>query len=166
METTINHRATSHAADRPLQSLGRFARFGLVGASGVVVNMGFYALFHNVLGVYYLLAGAMAIELSIVSNFLLNEYWTFRDRSAGNLKRLVMRSLAFNATSLMTAGMTQLLTLYVLTSYLGMWDKLAYLIGIGLGALVNYTVCNRLIFRHGSPSNDPRETGDGRPPAA
>lgn len=50
----------------------------------------------------------------------------------------------------------QLWTLYILRKALNIdaqgnprWkDKMAYLIGIGLGALANYFICNLLIFRH------------------
>jgi putative flippase GtrA len=57
----------------------RFAKFGAVGATGVVVNLGSLALLRR-LGVHTNLASALAIELSILSNFLINHLWTFGDR--------------------------------------------------------------------------------------
>ena len=57
----------------------RFAKFCVVGASGVVVNFGFLGLF-STLGVHKNLASALAIELSLLSNFVVNVVWTFRDR--------------------------------------------------------------------------------------
>jgi dolichol-phosphate mannosyltransferase len=60
---------------------GRFLRYCLIGASGVGVNLGvLWALREaDVLG--KLRAPAVAIECAILSNFLWNELWTFRDRA-------------------------------------------------------------------------------------
>jgi dolichol-phosphate mannosyltransferase len=127
--------------------IGRFLRFGIVGAVGVVINMGFYTLLYDLVHIYDLIAGAIAIELSILNNFILNDRWTFRDRATKGWKTWFKRCLAFHLSSGLVAMLAQLLTLYVLTRFLGMWDKLAYLIGIGIGALANYIICNHLIFR-------------------
>lgn len=61
----------------------RFLKFALVGASGVVVNLAFLALF-RALRVHVNLASALAIELSLLSNFLINRLWTFGDARAGS----------------------------------------------------------------------------------
>jgi len=57
----------------------RFIKFAMVGATGVVVNLGFLALFRSI-GVHINASSALAIELSVISNFLINHAWTFRDR--------------------------------------------------------------------------------------
>ena len=57
----------------------RFIKFCLVGASGVVVNLGSLA-FLSWLGLLSSLASAIAIELSIISNFVFNDRWTFRSQ--------------------------------------------------------------------------------------
>ncbi len=59
-----------------------FVKFAIVGAIGIVVNEGLLILIRS-MGVYYLTAGAVAIEISILSNFVLNDLWTFRDRRTG-----------------------------------------------------------------------------------
>ncbi len=60
---------------------GRFMRYCLVGGSGVVVNMGVLWWLKGSGALGTLRAGTVAIELSILNNFLWNELWTFRDRS-------------------------------------------------------------------------------------
>jgi putative flippase GtrA len=61
----------------------RFVKFCTVGASGVVVNFACLGLF-TTLGVHNNVASALAIELSILSNFTVNVLWTFADkRDAG-----------------------------------------------------------------------------------
>lgn len=75
----------------------RFLKFCAVGASGVVVNLGCLALLAEVMGMHPNLASAIAIELSIVSNFAINEAWTFRDRRASS--SLLGRALRFHLVS-------------------------------------------------------------------
>lgn len=77
----------------------RFLKFCTVGASGVLVNLGFFYLFADVLRLYVHLASACAIEISILSNFAVNEMWTFRDRRKSSGARLP-RALRFHAVSL------------------------------------------------------------------
>ena len=59
--------------------IGKIVRFGLVGASGVVVNAGVFRLgLMAGLGHYSVVAQAIAIEASILSNYALNAKFTFR----------------------------------------------------------------------------------------
>lgn len=57
----------------------RFLKFATVGASGVVVNVGVLKVLSGA-GVQDNLASAAGIEVSILSNFLINHRWTFADR--------------------------------------------------------------------------------------
>src|SRR5512138_4037424 len=93
----------------------RFVRFGIVGGTGVVVNYGFYVFFHEALGIYYLLASVLAIEMSLISNFVLNERWTFHDRKQTGRASYLKKLLAFNLSSGLVAWFTQTPTLFVLT---------------------------------------------------
>jgi len=78
---------------------GALWRFCAVGASGVVVNLGALAALTGA-GVVSSLASALAIELSILSNFALNDRWTFLaaregrgDTWGGRLARFQLVSL-------------------------------------------------------------------------
>lgn len=57
----------------------KFLKFCTVGASGVLVNLGAMAILLY-LGLRSSYASAWAIEISIISNFAVNELWTFRDQ--------------------------------------------------------------------------------------
>jgi dolichol-phosphate mannosyltransferase len=80
----------------------RFARFGTVGASGSLLNLALFCLFTSGLGLHHALAGIAAFELSMCSNYALNQRWTFADRSAapGGLLRYQLASLGALAISL------------------------------------------------------------------
>jgi dolichol-phosphate mannosyltransferase len=118
--------------------LRRFVKYCLVGATGIGVNMGALALC-TAAGMAYFQAGAVAVEASIGTNFLLNEYWSFADvsrRHSGIIPRL-LRFLQFN---LLCAGGTaiSLLTLWLCTGYLGFHYLLSNLLGITIATAWNY----------------------------
>jgi len=115
--------------------LHHFIKFSIVGAIGVVVNEGLLIVIRS-MGVYYLTAGAVAIEISILSNFVLNDLWTFRDRRSGNA---AVRLVKFNA--LMLAGLVlNLAVLYAGVDYLGMAPEVANLVGIGAAFVLRYVL--------------------------
>jgi putative flippase GtrA len=78
----------------------RFLRFATVGASGVVVNLGALALL-TAGGLTSTFASALAIQVSILTNFFLNDLWTFRDHD--DLGSRLRRALRFQAVSLVGA---------------------------------------------------------------
>ena len=78
----------------------RFLRFCTVGASGVFVNLGVLAVL-NMLSVHAIIASAIAIEVSILSNFAANEFWTFKDR--GVRAKRIHRLYQFQLVSLVGA---------------------------------------------------------------
>ena len=86
-----------------LTSHRTFIRFCVTGTSGVFVNLGSFLLLTQ-LGVHRYLASPIAIEMSIISNFLINNYWTFADRNLAGRKRI--RGLKFNAVSLLSLAVS------------------------------------------------------------
>ena len=111
----------------------RFIKFNIVGLTGVFVNQGILMILTN-LGLYYIYSSIIAIETSIISNFLLNDLWTFRDRRSGNmLKRMVK----FNI--LMLVGLIiNLLVLYTLTDLASLHYTISNLFGIGIASIARY----------------------------
>jgi dolichol-phosphate mannosyltransferase len=64
------------AARRPA-SWWQLFKFGLVGASGYIVNLGVFALLNDSLGIHYALAAVGAFCVAVSSNFFWNRHWTF-----------------------------------------------------------------------------------------
>ena len=75
-----------------------FVRFSVVGSFGVVVNMLALFLIVDVFPfcVPLALAKLLAAETAMVSNFVWNDVWTFRDRRARGLTSMLGRFLRFN----------------------------------------------------------------------
>lgn len=120
--------------------LTRFIKFCLVGASGVGVNLGVFWILTRFAGLKDIdfLALAIGIEASILSNFTLNEFFTFRDRRAPG-SSLLLRLLKFNLISLIGAGV-QAGVYALFNRLLGVYDLLSNLIGIAIATLWNYLV--------------------------
>ena len=72
-------------------------KYGLTGLAGALVNLGSFQILLE-LGLHKFLASPIAIEVSIVSNFLMNNYWTFADRDMLGRKRI--RGLKYNLVAL------------------------------------------------------------------
>ncbi|MBF8296804.1 MAG: Dolichyl-phosphate beta-D-mannosyltransferase [Bacteroidetes bacterium] len=123
----------------------RFLKFGVVGASGVVVNMGGLYLFKEFAGIPYFIASLFAIELSILSNFTVNLLWTWRDRAGeGTLWTKILR---YHIGAGATAFLGNYLVLIALTELLGLHYMVSNLIGIAVGTLSNYIINDLWTFR-------------------
>lgn len=125
----------------------RFIKFGLVGASGVMVNIGSYWLMTRIFTLNELIANPVAIQVSIISNYILNERWTWRDRRSESLTHWLQRLLFFVFVSNLTAFGVQYLTFIILTQFFHVYDLLAVLVGIAIGTVFNYLVNHFWIFR-------------------
>lgn len=66
----------SAAARRPA-SWWQLLKFGLVGASGYLINLGVFALLSGNLGFQHTLAALGAFCVAVSSNFFWNRHWTF-----------------------------------------------------------------------------------------
>lgn len=79
---------------------GNIVRYAIVGASGVLVNELILALLYGYMG---LPADPLAIEASVVSNFVLNDRFTFRKKGAIN-SAFLFRLARYNIFSLLGIG--------------------------------------------------------------
>jgi dolichol-phosphate mannosyltransferase len=117
--------------------LGMLIKFMAVGLSGVVVNEGVYWLLTRFggLAAYDWLAVVIGIEVSIITNFILNDTFTFAKRRAG--KSFLGRLLKFNLICL--AGAAIQWGLFMLfTRVFGVYDLLSNFVGIVVAFLWNY----------------------------
>ncbi|HEX9206748.1 MAG TPA: glycosyltransferase family 2 protein [Steroidobacteraceae bacterium] len=133
-----------NAAWLRFQSSRTFLKFAAVGATGVVVNLGVFTwLLHAGLNKY--LASPVAIEVSIVSNFLLNNYWTFRERKTRDRNRI--KGLKFNAVSLVALGISYGTFVLLSALFPHTAPQVHQLIGILPATAVNYFLNSYWTFR-------------------
>ena len=135
----------------------RFIKFCLVGGSGVPVNLvltwvGYRLLFAGLGGEARKAAYVVGILVSILTNFLLNDLWTWKDRHKAE-GHFVGRLLRFYLVSSVAA-----LLQFGTAMGLGVWLHLHYLIaqlcGIAVATAVNFVINNAWTFRSHPPPPD------------
>ena len=123
----------------------QFIRFGAVGTVGFAINtivleFFVYQRLHPAMG------SAAGAELAIISNFIFNNRWTFRDRKVSGLG-VIPKFLQFNATSLGALGI-QTACVWSGTTLFGHGAYfISYLVGVGIGLIWNYTMYSRVIWK-------------------
>jgi dolichol-phosphate mannosyltransferase len=117
------------------EKLEEFLKFAAVGGSGVIVNMGGFYILTRWAGLRIEIASPIAIEISILSNFLLNNVWTFRKRNTnvGLPSRILRYHLVTGLAGLVNYGI-----LLLLARLFGVHDLIANLIGIIVGTFINF----------------------------
>jgi len=119
------------------RNLEDFMKYSLVGVSGVFVNLGLYLFLTRYYEISEVVAPLIAIESALISNFILNNFWTFGKRITQS--RIRVKFVKFHLVSGFSAliNYSAFLTLFLV---FGLYDILANLIGIGLAAIVNYLI--------------------------
>ena len=70
---------TVQALRRPANWI-QVAKFGVVGGSGYLINLGVYALLLKGFGVHYLAAATVSFVVAASWNYWWNRHWTFREQ--------------------------------------------------------------------------------------
>jgi len=143
-EQNLNTRIYSIIREKEVR---RFVKFCLVGASGFLVNMFFLWFFTEILKIYYLFSSLMAIELSIVSNYVLNDLWTWHDRGKEGKSEYFKRMLQYHLSA--SAGLlTNIAILWLLTELLHIYYLFSNAFGILAGTFLNFFFNDRWTFRY------------------
>ena len=143
--------------------LKSYIKVGMVGLVGAAIQFtAFNILRHFMLPQFthaigyanvILIATAIAIELAIISNFLLNNVFSFKQhkisRSSHGYRGIFKKAVQFNLVSLISFFI-QLLIVRVglhLFGYGHMLENVYQGLGIILGSLVNYLTYSRFIWK-------------------
>ncbi len=125
---------------------GSFGKFLVVGTIGFIINTiileGMVQFgFHPVIGS---LVGA---ELAIISNFILNNRWTFRERKIAGIRQ-IFKFIQFNTASI-GAILIQAGTIFVGAIFFGVSTyRMFYILGVGIGLIWNYIMYSKVVWRH------------------
>jgi dolichol-phosphate mannosyltransferase len=134
-------------------SAGRFWKFCLVGASGVLVNMVTLIVLAEYFHAHKVIAWMFAVGISILSNFLLNNTFTWRDIRHSSRIHFFLRGVLAYPVAVMGIG-ANFAVWYPLVKYVS--DEFPYyalfnLLGIIAGTSVNFILSSRLVFRPSMP---------------
>jgi dolichol-phosphate mannosyltransferase len=126
----------------------RFARFGIVGLSGLVVNTALLAFLTDVVGLFYVVSAVIATQGSTLWNFCFTELWVFsgRDHRRTRGSRLGLFFLMNNAALALRGPL-----LVVLTSGLGIHYALSNVISLLALTLVRFALADTWIWAKAGP---------------
>ena len=126
----------------------RFIRFGVVGFSGVFVDLGIFYVLREILGLALTRSAILSSEVAIINNFLWNDLWTFGDiaRQQKGWGKRIKRLLKFNVVCL-SGLILNVLLVNLLFNLLGMNEYLAKLIAIAAVTLWNFWFNLKLSWR-------------------
>lgn len=127
------------------QDFIRLIRFSIVGVIGAGINTGFLWLLTDLAGLFYLFSSAIAIEIAIIIQFILNDRWTFRERKTKHMKQFLERILKSNLWR--SGGLAlNLAILYLLTEYASLYYLISNIFGILCSFILNYVFESRLTW--------------------
>lgn len=126
----------------------RFLRFGLVGLSGLAVDMTALYVFYELIGFGLTRSAILAAELAIINNFYWNDQWTFRDiaQQQRGWQRVVKRFLKFNLICIMGL-ILKILLLNLLFNGLHLNAYVANLLAIAIVTFWNFWINLKLSWR-------------------
>ncbi len=130
----------------------RIIKFGVVGTIGFLLNTTGLEVFVKS-GLHPAMAGAMGAEIAIISNFILNNFWTFKENKI-HIKNIPLKFIQFNTTSV-GAILIQAGTIWTGVHFFGFEHyRYAYLVGVLIGMFWNYTMYSRVIWSKKTDNQD------------
>jgi len=127
---------------------GSFGKFAVVGTIGFVINTVILVTL-KVVGIHPAIGSAIGAECAIISNFILNNAWTFKERRITGAKS-AGKFIQFNITSI-GAIIIQSGTVFIGTMLFGVpLYFYYYILGVGIGLIWNYIMYSRVIWKKNS----------------
>ena len=136
----------------------RWLVFNIVGAMGILVQMGILWGLTSALHLRYLTATALAVEAAVLHNFFWHERWTWADRIAKHNSGIFSRLLCFHLTNgaLSISGNIILMVLFVEKA--GFHTMQANTLSIAICSILNFMLGDRLVFRSGGAASQKGDT--------
>ena len=133
----------------------KFLKFGTVGGVGFVINTVGAKIFKSALitsdsnlSLLNGISNALAAEISIISNFIFNNLWTFSKEKITKKGKLISKFLTFNFSSVISGILIPSSVIALLTSLFGDRLFLYQVIAIfGLTIPINWIIYNRVIWK-------------------
>lgn len=128
-----------------IPALGRFIKFGLVGVSGTVLNLGIVATCKELVGLTNNISSIVGIGITIFTNFLLNNAFTWKDLKAKSrqewLKKVGLYYIGSGVGAAVTFGI-----FWTGTEKLGIHYLISQAIGIIVAMVLNFLFSNIVVW--------------------
>ena len=130
-----------------MNTLIRWGKFNLVGAIGMVLQLGALALFNRWSHGHYLFASAAAVELTLLHNFVWHVHYTWKDRESR--PAIPTRLLRFHLSNGLVSMLGNLALMHLLVHEAHMPVLVSNVIAILCCSIVNFLLGNVWVFAGG-----------------
>jgi putative flippase GtrA len=117
-----------------------FVKYALVGVVGLVVDMGLFYVFYEIVHINYILSNIMSSSLAVVNNFILNSIFTFKVKD-----KLLYRFISFFSIALAGMALSSAM-LALMIEGMNLNSMVAKAISVFCVALIQYYVNKKLTF--------------------
>lgn len=122
-------------------------KFAVVGGIGFLINATLLGVLNSKFGVEAGNASAIGAEIAIVSNFILNNFWTFSERQVRTPMALLGKFIQFNIASA-GAVIIQKVVVSAGTYYTGEHLKfLWFVVAVAIGMVLNFFIYSKVIWK-------------------
>ena len=125
----------------------RWLKFNVVGAVGIVVQMGAFALLFSAFHLNYMLATALAVETAVLHNFAWHERYTWKHLPRGAARDVALRLVRFHAGNRAISILGNLALMRLFVGSLHIHHYLASGLAIALCSLLNFAASEWFVFR-------------------
>ena len=125
---------------------GHWLKFNVVGAVGIGVQLAVLAALNRAL-TNYLIATAIAVELTVLHNFLWHERFTWADRASLSWRQSLLRLVKFNLSNGAVSVLGNIILMRCFVAGLGLPVLVANLLAVAVCGLVNFLLGDRFVFR-------------------
>ena len=137
-------------ADPNPSAWGRWLTFNGVGLLGMGLQLSLMALVMR-MGVHYLLATALAVEATVLHNFVWHQRWTWRDRPTASLGASAARLARFQLLNGSVSLCGNLALMSLLSGRAGLDPIAANIFSIVACSLLNFAGSHALVFAASRP---------------
>jgi putative flippase GtrA len=115
----------------------KLIRYGISGASATFTHLFLLYLFTDILRIYYLISTSMAFVCAFFVSFMMQKYWTFRNKDNTRVKKqmglfffIAITNLCLNALGMKTMvdfiGLNHLISQVMVSLGIAAWSFFAY----------------------------------------
>ena len=126
--------------------LQRWLKFNFVGGIGIGVQFAALSILKGLVHLDYLVATAIAVEATVVHNFVGHERFTWSDRVNASRRASILRFARFNVTTGGVSILGNLLLMKVLVGDCHVNYLVANAIAIALCSIANFLVSDNWVF--------------------
>jgi putative flippase GtrA len=127
------------------------AKFGVVGLTGAIIDLGGADYLHVHMGLGPMLSKALSITAATIVTYLGSRFWTFRHRVNQALLREGVLFVMLNVVGLIIAEIVIAITTYGLDLKSELAYNAASVVGTGLGTIFRYFSYKKWVFLAGAP---------------